>query len=187
MKICSIEFCQEEVRSRGWCYKHYRRWIRHGDPLGGQSTYRVFGSPYERTMAHTEVGAPDECWPCQVESKIPFGHRYIKTDEGKVGAHVIVWKHHNGDLPSGHEIRHTCDNPPCVNPNHLLSGTRKDNVRDMHSRGRANPKRKLTDEQVAEIRDLAETGMMTQMEIAEIYEISDGYVSMIVNRLVRTS
>lgn len=42
-----------------------------------------------------------------------------------------------GEIPPGMVACHSCDNPPCVNPDHLRVGTMKDNVRDMHERGRA--------------------------------------------------
>jgi hypothetical protein len=53
-----------------------------------------------------------------------------------VPAHRIVWAHHNGPIPDGLVIRHACDNPPCVNPGHLLVGTVRDNIHDMLGRGR---------------------------------------------------
>lgn len=50
--------------------------------------------------------------------------------------HRVVWEHHNGPIPEGVEIRHSCDNPPCCNIEHLLLGTHADNVHDMFERGR---------------------------------------------------
>lgn len=51
-------------------------------------------------------------------------------------AHRVSFTLKHGDIPPGHLIRHSCDNPPCVNPNHLSSGTYRDNAADTTARGR---------------------------------------------------
>lgn len=67
---------------------------------------------------------------------------------------VSYCRHHGIEINQidGLLIRHTCDNPPCINPEHLEIGTQLDNMRDMKSRGRNVPRSKITPEQVLEIR-----------------------------------
>lgn len=78
-----------------------------------------------------------------------------------VRAHRVVWEHHNGPVPDGLFVLHSCDNPPCVLIEHLHLGTHADNMREMTERGRAkghslpgasNPKARLTEDDVAEMR-----------------------------------
>lgn len=79
-------------------------------------------------------------------------------------------------------VRHTCDNPRCINPEHLVLGSYAENTEDMLVRGRANPPRgersataKLTETQVEEIR----VASGKQREIAAIYGIGQSQVSRI--------
>ena len=89
---------------------------------------------------------------------------------GQRKAHRAAWVEHNGSIPCGMWVLHTCDNPSCVNPDHLFLGTAKDNSDDMRAKGRENypghslpgelnPNRKLTQEQVDYIRSVYKWGM----------------------------
>lgn len=56
--------------------------------------------------------------------------------KSKEKAHRLFWMREHGLIQSGMVIRHKCDTPCCVNPDHLLVGTVKDNSRDAVERGR---------------------------------------------------
>ena len=47
-----------------------------------------------------------------------------------------MYKIKNGEIPKGRVVMHTCDNPACCNPEHLMLGTVNDNVQDMVKKGR---------------------------------------------------
>jgi hypothetical protein len=65
-----------------------------------------------------------------------FGYGRLKRASKREYAHRIAWKFANGPIPSGLYVLHKCDNPPCVNSDHLFLGTIADNNADMVAKGR---------------------------------------------------
>jgi hypothetical protein len=89
-------------------------------------------------------------------NKDGYGIKQVKFKDGKwrpKGAHRISYCEYHGitiDEINGKVILHTCDNPPCINPEHLVLGTQSENVADMYLKGRSycrtgssNPNAKL--------------------------------------------
>lgn len=75
---------------------------------------------------------------------------------------------------------HTCDNPLCVNPEHLQLGTRSDNMQDCYKKNR-HPIVKISYEQATEIRKLYATGQYTQGALGKLYGVSYRTIGYIVN------
>lgn len=95
-------------------------------------------------------------WTGTRERKTRYGH-FALSHHKPVGAHRFSWELHNGPIPTGELVLHSCDNMACVRPDHLFLGNEAKNSEDMvrkgrSSRGERNPLSKLTDEQVIEIR-----------------------------------
>lgn len=105
-----------------------------------------------------------------------------------VGAHRIAYYLAHGNIPMGMCVLHRCDNPVCVNPEHLFIGTDRDNVLDMISKkrgayydGRSNgDARKLSECQVLEIRKFYKSGNFTQAELGRKYKTDKSNVGSIV-------
>jgi len=101
-------------------------------------------------------------------------------------AHRVAWTTEYGSIPDGLWVLHKCDNPPCVNLEHLFLGTRADNSHDMAAKNRStfgelNWGAKLTATQVAEIRRLHDGGIRTGILVAQ-FGVGQTQISKIVRR-----
>ena len=108
------------------------------------------------------------------------GYGRVKYRNERYSAHRLSWILTKGEIPKGKSVLHRCDNPPCINPDHLFVGDNFDNMADRKAKGRApnqkgsaNGHAKLTDDVVLAIR--AAEG--TQKSIAAKFGISQSTVS----------
>ncbi len=110
------------------------------------------------------------------------GYGLLSVDNVLRSATHVSWFLKHGVWPAL-KVLHTCDNPPCVNPEHLFEGTDADNAADRDAKGRhrvlkgfESPSAKLDDLQVSEIIALTET-RMTLGEIGALFGVGGAYVS----------
>jgi hypothetical protein len=82
-----------------------------------------------------KVQKTDGCW-VWIGSASPLGYGRINVDGVPRIAPRISWQLHNGDIPDGMSVCHRCDNPRCVNPDHLFLATHSGNMQDMVSKNR---------------------------------------------------
>jgi hypothetical protein len=136
---------------------------------------------------------PDSCWPWTA-ARTAAGYGTTATGGPTRRSHRVAWEVANDrPIPAGLFICHSCDNPPCCNPGHLFAASTDENMRDMAekgrsgvSRGESHPMAKLSDDQVAALRQ-ARTEGMTQRQLADQFGVSTGTVSNLVNRKYRAS
>lgn len=78
----------------------------------------------------------DGCW-LWIASTSHNGYGFFKFHNRQLKAHRFIYEWTIGVIPEGLHVLHRCDTPACVNPAHLFLGTHRDNMRDMHEKGRA--------------------------------------------------
>lgn len=109
-----------------------------------------------------EEGNTKDCWNWGF-GVTAGGYGQMAFERKKYAAHRLSWSHYNNqEIPKGCVIMHKCDNPKCVNPNHLLLGTQKDNVKDMMNKGRFKDYNKSGENNPSSV--------VREKDVCEIYE-----------------
>lgn len=183
-KICSIPECPAVATriKKTLCESHYRKKLNYGDPMINKRP-GLGVSLHDRLDIGTDKSG--NCWLWT-----GGGARYGKISlNGKsVSTHVASYERWIGRIPAGKVVRHTCDTPKCVRPDHLKLGTNADNSKDMTNRNRqAKGTRqwcaKMTNESVVELRETYASGAMGIRLLASHYGVSTATVAKIIHRV----
>lgn len=128
----------------------------------------------------------NECWEWQ-KFRLKKGYGKFSYKRKSYLAHRISWILFKGTIPKDIYVCHKCDNPPCVNPDHLFLGDQRANIRDMVKKNRRDfkcenaPSRKLSSKDVLQIRQMIDTGIKIK-EISKFFHITHGHVRAIKHR-----
>jgi hypothetical protein len=200
--ICSIVDCERPVVARGWCSMHWQRWRRHGDPLVVLPHPGPRTDPAERFRSKVDSSDPTGCWPwTDGVDRDGYGHFKAGRRMWRAPRYAFNLANPEAELSDDEQVRHTCDNPVCVRPEHLIRGVAAQNSADQierdrttrgdrhHTRrdpstrlrGTANGSAVLTDEQVRSIRTAYAAGA-TQVVLAAEHGVTQSHISQIVRR-----
>ena len=138
-----------------------------------QKGHKGFNKGKEIAWAVNENG----CWICTSHYKDNDGYPIKWINGRNVRISHIFFEKYKGQIPVGMCVCHTCDTPPCINPDHLWIGTNKENTIDMIMKGRSGFS-KLRRKDIIEIRSLNET----YRNIAIKYNVSCSRISDIKNK-----
>lgn len=136
-------------------------------------TEEVFWAKVQKTSSCWLYDGPfdsDGYGQIMVERKNRKAHRYVLE---LAGVDIV-----------GKIVRHSCNTPPCVRPDHLIAGTQQQNIEDQLRAG-THSKLKYSDELIQQIREDYATGQRTQRALCELYGLSSSHLSEVVRGVSR--
>lgn len=125
-----------------------------------------------RLWSGIDVRGPADCWPW-LRTTVGDGYGRLMVNSQNYVATRIIWRHWHGIDPGDLLVCHTCNNPPCCNPNHLFLGDWVDNTNHAFSlgrrfnRGQFHPGCKLSEDDLKIINesDLSNSVLATQLSV----------------------
>jgi DNA-binding XRE family transcriptional regulator len=133
------------------------------------------------------VKRADGCW-LWTGNFDSHGYGSLQYEGQKVGAHRVAWELTHGVIPADMCVCHRCDNPKCVNPEHLWLGTKSENALDRHVKGRSRGPEgirqhdaRLNLQKAEDIRAAYATRRYTQRALGVRYGVAQQSIGKIVN------
>ncbi len=110
----------------------------------------------------------------------PYG--YVGVGRRMRLAHRVAWELEKGPIPEGMFVLHSCDNPSCINTNHLFLGTHDDNMADMVLKNRSGTGEKNSNAKLSQADvDAIRASTLRPFELAKKYNVSDSNIVLILS------
>lgn len=190
-QTCRQNDCTRPAKSKGLCNVHVRR--ARAEREAEEDPDRRTPSWFTMDQKLRRIGWDEvervpgigPCWEWRGSRDRQGYGRVSDTDRAMRFAHRIAYREWVGDLDAELHICHRCDNPTCINPDHLHQGSQADNMgeafdRDRTAHGERQGRHKLTTAQVQEIRSKYVPRLYTQRMLADEYGISPSGIGLIV-------
>lgn len=174
MKLCTINNCDKKIAARGLCTAHYRRFMLYGDTSYLQYKNGLYKTPEEAFDDQYIIDNKTGCWLWTGTKTNKYGLVCFKGKTKR--AHRFSYERFVGEIPKEKVVCHKCDNPACVNPNHLFLGTQTDNLKDCYYKGRHHSS--ITEEIAIKIISLIKDGK-TNNEISKEFKAGVGAIQAI--------
>ena len=165
--MCSVGGCTKASKRKGLCPKHFKRFLDYGSPVAILRSPHLLPEEQKKPYFLSVVLKKENgCWEL---------NRRVRNYPGIFGVRASRWVFQNFKYaPEKMFVCHSCDNPACVNPDHLFLGSSVDNVADAGRKGRMRGS-VLSFEDVRKIRTLRENGQKL-ISIAAEFGISESAV-----------
>lgn len=179
--FCGVAGCDRVYYAKGMCRLHWERVRINGTTE--RATIDPSMPPAERLAQLSRREGDCIVYTGHLNRN---GYGQITVQGKGMTAHRLAYETHCGPLTPGAVVCHTCDNPPCINPDHLYAGTHADNGRDKRVRrrstfGERNAAHRLTEQQVLDIDRRIREGE-AQRDLATEYGVGQSTVSRIKRR-----
>ena len=139
------------------------------------------GNQFSRKNIEWDVNE-NGCYVCTSHAKDKFGYIRIRIDGKLDRLHREIYRQCLGEIPIGNVVMHKCDNPSCINIEHLILGTQIENIKDCINKKRRwiptgikNGRAKLNEMQISNI--LSDN--RRQIDIAKDYGVTQAHISLI--------
>lgn len=169
---CSVPHCQEHATTKGLCSRHYKRqWYCGSTKVSRPCYHEPLHKKFWRYVEKT-----DSCWLWKGRLD-KDGYGTIKDGRSTKRAHRVSFEMHFKSLSKNKMVLHKCNNPSCVNPDHLYQGDQYDNMKDRvdsgnYLFGENHFNAKISDTDVLKIKEHAGT----YKQIAAEFDISPSQV-----------